>query len=274
MSITISQIQRIVKAYEAFKLSPSGESNDAILRVVRQHDPRITVNEAHGFAEGVTATYGAMTKLQPELQDGVAPWMQECFGPEIASDKIERGDRLIEEVFELLQSGDYPRERIRALEDYVYNRPVGEPAQEVGGVMITLAAYCLAHGLNMHEAGRIELERITQPEIVKKIRAKQAAKPTGSALPIKMDDEPLKCPEEYKGPYFVYDFMPQKVMFKSPMGDSQALDVLNVRGWGMLTGHGEYAYGLPQEVAALKQDTFGKWVAKTLNEAITKETNK
>lgn len=108
------------------------------------------------------------------------------FGEAISGDKLERGDRLLEEVFELLQSGDYPIERIRALAAYVWSRPAGEPAQEVGGVMVTLAAYCLAHGLDMHQAAEIELARIWTK--VDAIRAKQAAKPTGSALPIAVDD--------------------------------------------------------------------------------------
>ncbi|WP_234891478.1 hypothetical protein [Agrobacterium vitis] len=124
------------------------------------------------------------------LQSRVQPWMIACFGPEISADKLERGDRLLEEVFELLQSGDYPRERIRALEDYTWARPKGAPAQEVGGVMVTLAAYCLAHDLNMHEAGEIELARIWTK--VEKIRAKQAAKPTGSALPIAVAKMPAQ----------------------------------------------------------------------------------
>jgi hypothetical protein len=47
---------------------------------------------------------------------------------------------------------------------------------------ISLAAYCLAHNLNMHEAGETELARIWTK--VDAIRAKQAAKPVGSALPI------------------------------------------------------------------------------------------
>ena len=47
--------------------------------------------------------------------------------------------------------------------------------------MVTLAAYCLAHGLNMHTAGETELTRIWTK--VDKIRAKQAAKPKGSVLP-------------------------------------------------------------------------------------------
>ena len=108
--------------------------------------------------------------------------MLECFGPVIPYDKLERGDRLLEEVLELLQSGDYPTQRISALTDYVYGRDKGEPAQEAGGVMVTLAAYCLAHDLDMGTAGEAELARIWTK--VEKIRAKQAAKPTGSALPI------------------------------------------------------------------------------------------
>ena len=127
------------------------------------------------------------------LQDRVAPWMDACFGPEISGDKLERGDRFLEEALELLQSGGYPPERVVPLRDYVFSRAVGEPSQEVGGVMITLAAYCLAHGLDMHEAGEIELARIWTK--VDKIRAKQAAKPVGSALPIRADlaPDPLRA---------------------------------------------------------------------------------
>lgn len=116
------------------------------------------------------------------FQARVAPWMDACFGAEIASDRLERGDRLLEEVLELLQSGEYPQERVAALIGYVWSRPKGEPAQEVGGVMVTLAAYCLAHGIGMHDAGEVELARVWTK--VEKIREKQAAKPTGSALPM------------------------------------------------------------------------------------------
>ena len=108
--------------------------------------------------------------------------MRECFGDVIPFDRLERGDRLLEEVLELLQSGDYPPERVAALRDYVWGRPIGEPAQEVGGVMVTLGAYCLAFRLDMHEAGEVELARIWTK--VPQIRAKQAAKPVGSALPM------------------------------------------------------------------------------------------
>ncbi|MGO6998981.1 hypothetical protein [Rhizobium leguminosarum] len=124
----------------------------------------------------------------PSFQARVLPWMLECFGPTIPYDKLERGDRLIEEVLELLQSGNYPKQRIAALVEYVYDRDIGEPKQEVGGVMVTLAAYCLAHEVDMHQAAETELARVWTK--VEQIRAKQASKPTGSALPIAVDGGP------------------------------------------------------------------------------------
>lgn len=114
--------------------------------------------------------------------------MDACFGPEISADKLERNDRFLEEALELVQASGYPRERAHALIDYVFGRSPGDVDQEVGGVMVTLAAHCLAHGVDMHDAGESELARILQPEIMGKIRAKRDAKPTGSALPIANGD--------------------------------------------------------------------------------------
>lgn len=84
----------------------------------------------------------------------------------------------------------------------VADAAVGEPAQEVGGVMVTLAALCLANGLDMHAAGETELARIWTK--VEAIRAKQAAKPKHSPLPAAAPathpqvsaalDELLPCP--------------------------------------------------------------------------------
>lgn len=116
------------------------------------------------------------------FQNRVQPWMLACFGPAISADCLERSDRFIEEALELVQAGGYSKERAHQLVDYVFDRPQGEIAQEVGGVMVTLAAYCLAHGIDMHACGETELARIWTK--VETIRAKQAAKPTGSALPV------------------------------------------------------------------------------------------
>jgi hypothetical protein len=77
----------------------------------------------------------------------------------------------------------------------------------------------------------------------------------------------LGCPPEYAGPFFAYDFMPQKIMFKSGHGDTMALDVLSVRGWGHLTGGA--ALNINPEAAAKIQDSFGQWVVQTLNAALS-----
>lgn len=118
------------------------------------------------------------------FQTRVAPWVIECFGEVIAADVVERCDRFLEEALELCQALDWPKDRAIALVDYVYGRPKGDPDQEVGGVMVTLAALCGSINADMHVSGDVELARINQPDVIAKIRAKQAAKPTGSALPM------------------------------------------------------------------------------------------
>ena len=118
----------------------------------------------------------------PTFQSRVAAWMNACFGPAISADKVERNHRFLEEALELVQALGCSREDCLQLVNYVYDRPVGEPSQEVGGVMVTLAALCLASGLDMDGAAETELARVwTKIDV---IRAKQAAKPRGSALPV------------------------------------------------------------------------------------------
>lgn len=119
--------------------------------------------------------------LRTSLQERVKPWLDACFGPKIAADKVERNHRFLEESLELVQSLGCTASEAHQLVDYVYGRAVGEPSQEVGGVMICLAALCLASDLDMHEAAEVELLRIWGK--VEAIRAKQAAKPAHSPLP-------------------------------------------------------------------------------------------
>ncbi|WP_343724882.1 Lar family restriction alleviation protein [Herbaspirillum huttiense] len=116
------------------------------------------------------------------FQQRVQPWMMACFGETISNDLVERNHRFLEEALELVQSTGCTQSEAHQLVDYVFGRPVGEPVQEVGGVMVTLAALCLAAKMDMHAAGEIELVRIWMK--VEQIRAKQATKPKHSPLPI------------------------------------------------------------------------------------------
>ncbi len=127
--------------------------------------------------------HAAQLAVPGQFQQRVQPWLLECFGAEIACDRDERNHRFLEESIELVQSRGCTASEAHQLVDYVFARPVGEPVQEVGGVMVTLAALCYANGLDMHAAGETELERIGVPAIMAKIKAKQAAKPKHSPLP-------------------------------------------------------------------------------------------
>lgn len=116
-------------------------------------------------------------------QERVHDWMLACFGPEIASDATERSFRFIEEGLELVQANGCTAEEAHRLVDYVFGRPVGEKAQEVGGVAVCLAALCTAAGIDMEAAAERELARVwTKVDV---IRAKHASKPQGvrSSLP-------------------------------------------------------------------------------------------
>lgn len=115
------------------------------------------------------------------FQERVQPWLMACFGEMIAGDREERNHRLLEEALELVQACGCTASEAHQLVDYVFGREIGERQQEVGGVMVTLAALCLANDIDMYDAGEVELARIWTK--VEAIRAKQAAKPKHSPLP-------------------------------------------------------------------------------------------
>jgi len=115
------------------------------------------------------------------FQEQVTKWMMVCFGEKIAADTVERNHRFLEESLELVQSCGCTTSEAHQLVDYVFNRPVGETQQEMGGVMVTLAALCAANGFDMEYAGWLELANIDMN--IDAIREKQANKPKHSPLP-------------------------------------------------------------------------------------------
>lgn len=109
-------------------------------------------------------------------QSRVRDWVMTCFGEASLKDPILRGDRMLEEVFELLQAADYPVDRVDRIREYSFAREKGVISQEVGGVMSTLAAFCTAMNIDMKDAAEAEYARISTPEIIAKIRVKEAEK--------------------------------------------------------------------------------------------------
>lgn len=117
----------------------------------------------------------------PSFQERVRARMTHTFGLTIPNDIRERNHRFLEEALEMVQAGGCSQSEAIQLVDYVFNRPVGEIKQEIGGVMVTLAAFCQAHSIGMVDAGNAELYRCWKKADA--IRAKQAAKPRHSPLP-------------------------------------------------------------------------------------------
>ena len=115
------------------------------------------------------------------FQERVRPWLVACFGEDFDQEHHAREARFIEEAIELFQSRGRSFEELISVAKYVYSRPPGDPHQEAGGVMTTLAALCIVSRLDMHEAGETELARIWTK--VDEIREKQARKPRHSPLP-------------------------------------------------------------------------------------------
>lgn len=115
------------------------------------------------------------------FQNRVEEWLEACFPKSATVDRAERTFRFLEEAIELAQANGCSKEEANMLLTYVYSREKGEPDQEVGGVMVTLAGLCSTSSLNMHDAGDKELKR--NWDRIDIIRKKQATKPPGSPLP-------------------------------------------------------------------------------------------
>jgi hypothetical protein len=120
--------------------------------------------------------------LAGSFQDRVGKWLEHCFGESTDPLRRERrAHRFVEEALEFAQSVGTTWEDAIQLVDYVFSRPVGEPAQEVGGVMLTLMGAASANGLKVPECAEKELARVW--EKADEIRAKNARQVNGSPLP-------------------------------------------------------------------------------------------
>lgn len=94
------------------------------------------------------------------LQMRVGAWVLRTFGSKALSDREERGLRLVEESVELAQAVGIDKERLHLIIDRVYERPVGDVKQEVGGVFTTLAAAATACNVDLDLAAEAEVARV------------------------------------------------------------------------------------------------------------------
>jgi NTP pyrophosphatase (non-canonical NTP hydrolase) len=115
------------------------------------------------------------------FQTKVRSWVSTCFGEDAAKDSEERKFRFLEEALELAQAFDCTRSQIIELVDYVYSRPKGQPGEEAGGTLLTLAALCNAADVDLATCGQSELDRVWKN--IDHIRAKHARRRFNSPLP-------------------------------------------------------------------------------------------
>lgn len=112
----------------------------------------------------------------PTFQVNVSRWCKEAFGEKDATDKRMRTLRFLEEALELAQAMEITEEEAQRVLRYVFGRPIGEAQQEMGGVMVSLAALAGSQKLSMYGCGEIELIRCWQK--IDQIRERHAAKPS------------------------------------------------------------------------------------------------
>lgn len=92
-----------------------------------------------------------------ERQKTVMEWVRATFGAGIASSRPERAARFLEEAIELAQADGMDRKTAERILGHVYAKPVGNIANEVGGVGVTLLAYCAAAGVSAEDEERKEV---------------------------------------------------------------------------------------------------------------------
>ena len=115
-------------------------------------------------------------------QEQVGTWTRRCFGIEIAKHRKERMYRFGEEVAELMQAGGVTFMEFVMLALRTYSRPIGQVHKEIGQVLLTFAALCHAFKIDMMRAGEEELRRVSEPDLMKKIKAKHDSKPHPDSL--------------------------------------------------------------------------------------------
>jgi len=86
-------------------------------------------------------------------------WVRDTFG-EATFNPRERVLRFLEEAIELAQAEGIEYVQAMRVLGHVYEKPSGDPALEVGGVGVTLLAYCASKGVWADETERKEVTRV------------------------------------------------------------------------------------------------------------------
>lgn len=89
----------------------------------------------------------------------VLHWAKSVFG-DVAMDPTERALRMMEEAAEVAQGVGVPLDIIQRTVARTYQRPVDDPAKEIGGLLVTVYALCGRLQLDPEFLLDTEVERI------------------------------------------------------------------------------------------------------------------
>jgi hypothetical protein len=111
------------------------------------------------------------------LQSRVRDWVSIALHSQITNVKI-RAARFLEEAAKAAQAAGLHLEDAELVLAQVYSRPPGQLPQELGGSMTTLCALAASADLDLEEVSLREMIRMETPEIIDKVRRRQAEKVT------------------------------------------------------------------------------------------------
>ena len=94
------------------------------------------------------------------VQERSAEWVEDTFGVACLMDKRERGLRILEEAMEYAQTVGIEPEMVSKISDHVFSRPVGESAQELAGITVTVMAAAEAEDIDLAAEVVKELTRV------------------------------------------------------------------------------------------------------------------
>ncbi|PKR50449.1 hypothetical protein [Thalassospira marina] len=110
--------------------------------------------------------------LRGDYQARTGRWVETCFGIEGCDDVAGRATRFLEDALALYQAAGGTLDDATKLIGHVSCKPVSDPEQETGSVILSLAALSNARNINMLHAGEKELDRVWH--MFPRIRAKHA----------------------------------------------------------------------------------------------------
>lgn len=124
-------------------------------------------------------------------QEIAVRWATRCFGPDHVNSPEQRAVRFLEEAIELYQATGADREMALKLVNFVFDRPVGDVENELGGVGLTLLLIANATGHDADAAEEKELLRVLEKprgEFAARNQKKNDAGFLATAYPVRVVD--------------------------------------------------------------------------------------